>query len=106
MNGYDQGRTDSLSFAFEASGNPMDERGTGAERFLEALEAHAGEELMPTIVHGKRDRKYTRASFAKTYEELRDERFSPNIHFKRPPSPEVSMSMHFGRTHTYDQFAV
>ena len=87
MNSYDLSRTDSLHFSFNARGNPLDEGGAEVERFLEVLEAHAGE-LMPTIVHGRRDREYSRAAFAKAYAEARDFFLDPDFNHTPPALPD------------------
>ncbi|HZI14258.1 MAG TPA: hypothetical protein VE153_28070 [Myxococcus sp.] len=66
------------------------------EPFLEALEAHAGE-WMPTLVEGKRRRKYSRDAVWKALAEERGE-YGSIIGLYRPSSPAVSLTLNLGLT--------
>ncbi|RKI29396.1 hypothetical protein D7Y27_40295 [Corallococcus sp. AB004] len=79
-----------LSFeaAFDNAAPAEDELGP----IFESLEKHAGE-WMPDVVEGKRERKYSRNSVWKAFNEMRKERVAV-IGLYRTQEPALDMSLH------------
>jgi hypothetical protein len=69
---YDLRDEDYLRLSFDGAFDPYAARERALEPFLQALEEYS-DGWMPDVVNGKRQRKYSRASFWKSLEERRDE---------------------------------
>jgi hypothetical protein len=85
---------DGLTLSFKGAFDPQTELERGLAPFLLALEQYAGD-WMPTLVKGKRRRKYSREAVWKALAEERDE-YSSIIGLFRGDSPAVSLALSVG----------
>ncbi len=82
---------DYLQLSFEGEFNPRAQLHDELEAFLQALEAHACD-WMPDVVHGEKQRKYSRRSLWMALEEGRDEH-SMGIGLFRTKWPPLDMAL-------------